>query len=87
MKQWNNNPDANSKTRGMTRRDKMKFEAKQRRILRLLSGQKTPFIVDTFDPDEHRDNADELNEALETSGVMDTMRGTLNFEEGNDNDW
>jgi len=70
-----------SNTRGMNRREKLQYEARQRR---LLGKSKLHISMEAFKPENMYATEEEDREDWENSGVMDNVRKTLNF--GNDND-
>ena len=67
----------------MSRRDKLRYEAKQRRI---LGKSKLSISMEAFKPESMYDSPQEEYDAWEESGVMNNIRNTLNFE-NDDGDW
>ena len=71
-------------TRGMTRREKLQYQAKQRRIESDVRKTEVPTSVDAFTPEVMYDTSTEEQFAWEEAGVLNNVRNTLDI---NDNNW
>ncbi|MBI33597.1 MAG: hypothetical protein CMD98_06995 [Gammaproteobacteria bacterium] len=73
-----------SKYSGMTRNQKLRLQAKERRMESISRDTKVPSSVDAFSPEMRLDTDAEITEAWEESGVLNNVRNTLEIDNG---DW
>ena len=66
----------------MTREDKLRSEAKTRRLLKTLGPTSTKAVFDANKPENMYNSDYEINEGWEESGVMDVVRDTMGEDSG-----